>query len=173
MRPHDPRLRGRILRIVNEAPGLRVSTLALRTGLGRWNARYHVDVLAREGLVVTTKVGPALRIFPRAPRFEERDRQLIARLRAPLALRVVLALLESGESLGPVGLSDACGLTLPQVRYQVRLLATNHVLRVRDGCVSIVEPARVRRLLARAPPAAEELGDARLSWSHYRDSHLS
>ena len=93
-----------MFRCVEAVPGLRLADVAREAGLDPKHAKYHLDYLAKHGLVSSRDEGAHQVYFTRAEgplglqeTVDAADKQVLALLRQPVPLHAVLVLADAGE----------------------------------------------------------------------------
>lgn len=143
-----------ILSIIRSEPGITLSRLRRRAGLG-WGSLYHqLEWLESSGLVRLVQVGRRRIVVPAE---ETADVALLAarsRLHAPSARRIAELIL-AGEGRNVDTLAAATGLSPRSVRYQLRgLIQLGLVEAPYPGRLSALRPTPLLRA-ALAPTAVE------------------
>lgn len=159
----DPPPREALLRLALAFPGIRAGSLARLAGMSTPVARYHLRRLEREGLVVEHASTHHVRVFPAQGRLDEADRRLLALVREPGPLALVLALLVKGPQAIPA-LSTLLQVPRSSLRYHLAILQGEGILDIRERQATLVEPKRVRALLRACPPTEDELGPHAPLW---------
>ena len=95
--------RRRLHRLVRDFPGLHLSEVARQAGLETNHAKYHLDQLARHGLVSALGEAGRVRFYPRRPgplgaqeALSAADKRVLAILRQPVPLQAVVLLADRG-----------------------------------------------------------------------------
>lgn len=158
-------VRRRIYQWVHEYPGLHLREIARDLGLQPNHAKYHLLYLQRNGIVSSRREGGYLRFFaleggPLGPResVSPSDKAILAFLRRPVPLHIVLALLDAGP-LGLSALASAVGVARPTLHYHLGMLQRAGVVEVRqrgrDRVCHLVGPeSLVSQLVRYRPPDA-------------------
>lgn len=157
--------RRRTYQALVEFPGLHLRELARQLKVDPNHAKYHLRYLERHGLVSSRREGGYLRFFPRAQGpigptdlVGAADKRILALLRQPLPLHLVLILLEEDEAtLGELRLR--AGVAASTLLYHVRKLEASGIVttdrRGRDRRYRLVEPDRLMdHVLRYRPPDA-------------------
>lgn len=158
-----PSTRGRLYEALLRVPGLHLARLAREAGVPEAAARYHMRHLVRSGLAIEEGPEGSHRYFPRrdpalgAREVDRRDKPVLAMLRRPVPLRMVAELLVHPEHRLSMGeLAQAARVSAPNAHYHVGRMARLGLVVVSDQgrqrIVALVEPERIRNLLARFPP---------------------
>lgn len=128
-----------LLRLAREAPGLAVTELRQRAGLG-WGAFYHqLRRLEADGLVRTVRVGARRIVVPAGP--GEPDEVLRARVVLKGGTLLVAEAIARGDARSTRALAEALGMPPRGVRRHVARLMTH-------GLVTSVSPRRHEGLKA-------------------------
>jgi predicted transcriptional regulator len=159
-----PETRRRVYATLLRLPGLNLAELARHAGVGESLARYHVTVLLRSDLAHEERSAGHPRFFPSSPSPEgmrdtvdRRDKALLALLRRPGPLRIVLELqVREGHQATMGELARAAGVSPGTATYHVAKLVKLGAILMRDDgrlrFAELVEPGRIMGLLARYPP---------------------
>jgi predicted transcriptional regulator len=107
----------RILRIVRVSPGIHLREIERLLNLSLHSVRYHVDLLARSGLIVCDKDNGYSRVFP--PNTSERDIVLYSHLRVNSSRRILTALV-SNHSLSNKEICQSTGLAKSTVSEAIQ-----------------------------------------------------
>lgn len=168
--PVEGETRRRVYEALLRFPGLRTADLARQCRLAADLVDYHLRILQRRGLATRDDSEGRSRHYPAQARghpIDRRDRPLLAALRRPATLRIVLHLLESGTaSMGE--LAKQSGVSPATVSHHGRRLADAGVLDLhREGrtrVARLVDPERVTRLLRDHPPPADAIAGFAEMW---------
>lgn len=169
----DPRSTGartRVLAFVRDYPGVHTREVERRLGLSSKLADYHLAMLEGDGLVERVEEKGFIRFVPRVtrPRWSGRDIAFLCLMRRAVAFRITLLLLARGP-MTPGDLSRALDLAKPSTTYHLHMLEDDGIVAVeprgRERWVSLVDPARVRGLLAHFTPLPEDLDPFARVWS--------
>lgn len=115
----------RILRLVSISPGIHLREIERLLNLSLHSVRYHVDLLAKTGLIVCDKEKRYSRVF--LPSTSERDIVLYSYLRVNSARRIISALV-SNHSLSNKEICQLTGLAKSTVSEAIQeFLETNTV----------------------------------------------
>lgn len=147
------RLRKRLVRLVEEFPGLHLREIARQAEMSEALALYHLDQLEDAGVVESRTEEQFRRFFPSAgPGIEEADRDLMALLRQRVPLQVALLLLDKGEATHG-DITKELDLAKSTVSYHLdKLNKAEFVTTTEGGTFRLEEPRRVERLLLRWEP---------------------
>jgi DNA-binding transcriptional ArsR family regulator len=152
-------LRRRILRIVEEYPGLHLREIQRRAGTSAMLAEYHLNILEKMGLITSSERGRYRDFFPArsvAMPLNETDKRWLGLLRRPAILRITLLLLEGG-ALRPIQLARSLNLVPSTAAYQFKLME--------DAGLAVVERRGNRSMI--------RLGDAQRVLEILRTYHPS
>ncbi|MBW3582279.1 MAG: helix-turn-helix domain-containing protein [Euryarchaeota archaeon] len=154
--------RRRVYRYVERYPGLHLAEVARGTGLGTNHAKYHLGYLERHGLVTGRTEEGYRRFWPKeaselgpVDRIPSGDKKVLALLRRPVPLRIVLSLLERDEA-SQVSLLADVDVAQSTLSYHLKRLVEAGVLEVdkrgRERVFRLVEHDRLLALLVRYRP---------------------
>ena len=152
----DVEMRRRLYATVREYPGIHVREAARQRGTSLALVEYHLNLLREHGLVVVEKDDRYARLYPKeagAP--DKKDRAAVAMLRERLPLQVTLHLLDKGPTKHK-DVADALGMGKSKLSFHLRKLETaGLVAKDAEGLFSIIDAARIHRLLAAYPPTTD------------------
>lgn len=145
-------VRARLLRLIQEYPGLHVRELARQAQESEQLTLYHLVALESERRVRAQADG-ALRRYYRAgaPSFSAEERRLMGTLRNPIALRTALLLL-AAEPVAHGALAQRLGIAKSTMSYHVQRFVHKGFLVDRGTGLALRDSATVRRLLERWRP---------------------
>lgn len=130
--------RVKILQAVRQDPGIHVSLLAKRAGLSWQTTRYHLKILASQGLVQIDKGGRERRAFPLG--VSTTHRSWLAALRTGEAAQVLrLLLADPGQTIP--ALSRRMGHSEKVVRRQIANLSNAGLVQRKGHLRPMYEPA--------------------------------
>lgn len=161
---------GQVLQFVRDYPGVHTREVQRRLGLSSKLADYHLAMLEEEGLVERIPEKGFARFVPRVtrPRWSARDIAFLCLMRRAVAFRITLLLLARG-ALTPSTLARTLDLAKPSTTYHLHHLEDDGVVRVevrgRERWYSLVDPERVRGLLAGFTPLPEDLDPFAKVWA--------
>lgn len=163
--PIDLSVRQRVFGTVSRYPGLHLREIMRRVGTSSALAEYHLNVLEKHGLVTSTDDRGYRRFYPaRSPRtpLSRDDKRFLGLARHPVALGIVLYLLERGRA-SHKDLTDVVTVTKSTVTYHLKTLqdASVVVRNLEDRTFSLADAHRARQLLAAygpTPDLVEEYG---------------
>jgi predicted transcriptional regulator len=142
-------IRLRLLRLVEDYPGLHLRELAREAHASEALAGYHLDALETTRRIESRLEGGYRRFYPREhPAPAKRDRAVIHLLRQRVPLEIVLFLLETGAATHKE-VTDRLGLAKSTVSYQLgKLQSAGIVATAPDGqSLTVRQPKRVEALL--------------------------
>lgn len=139
--------RARLYDFVARSPGATVQEAARAAGICEATARYHLSVLARQGLLLALEHGHRLQYFRNRGELGEAERLALAALRTPGAARLLRAVAAQASATRR-DLCEALGVSRATVDWHLRSLA-------RAGLVA--EAREQGRGLLSVPPSAREL----------------
>lgn len=168
--------RGRLLRLLRRYPGLHLREVARRLEVDVGTAKYHLDRLEKHGYLSALQMRRNKHYFPRCDRFDgelvdRKDKPLLAHLRTPMVLLLVLQLLASGP-LSAADLASGVDLSPSQVHYYLSKMERVDIVTSQDGnsAYALQDPVRVRDLLlAYGPPRDQVEGFVDL-WESFLES---
>lgn len=146
--------RRRILRLVEEFPGLHLRELARQAGTSEPLAGYHLANLVADDIVEAVTEGGFKRFYVRSgPQPSERDRAILELLRHAAPLQIVVFLLERDGATHPE-IAEETGLSKSTVTYHLhRLRGASLVEHVPTGAgFQVREARRIESLLLRWEP---------------------
>jgi len=145
-------LRRRLVRLVEQYPGLHLRELARQSDISEALAGYHMDVLVAEEIVTAQADGVYKRFYPsKGPSPTETEKDLIRILRQRVPLQIVLHLLDA-KQIGHGDLTQRLGLAKSTVSYHLGKLRDAGLIAERTGSLFLAEPKRIERLLLRWEP---------------------
>lgn len=159
-----PETRRKVYATLLAVPGLNLSALARAAGVGESLTRYHLGMLMRAELAREDKDVGHARYYPvvsgplgPTETVDRRDKALIAVLRRAGPLRMVLELQVRTHNRATMGdLARAAGVSPGTATYHIgKLRDLGAIDTIEEGRLRIVvllEPERIKRLLAKFPP---------------------
>ncbi len=165
----DLESRRRVFELLTKYPGLHLRDLERRLDMDVRGLQYHLAFLERHGALSSLREGGYLRYYPREwdqtqfrEQFGPSEKRILAILRQPRPLQLVLLLLEGGDASGPM-LRGEMGLGGAALNYHVRKLLRLHLVEVRTaGRVKhykLRDPESVLQLLIRFRPPPDLVED--------------
>ncbi|MFQ6013053.1 MAG: ArsR family transcriptional regulator [Thermoplasmata archaeon] len=156
----------RVQDLIRSYPGLHLREVARRLDLDVRAANHHLERLAKDGSLTVRYFGKHKRYFPRRGKdkgeiVDRRDKVVLAQLRNPVRLALVVHLM----ALGPSRLRDVsqrAGITPSRASFHLRKLERGGVVRQTTGTVRLyrVEKAeQLQNLLRRFPPMPDLVDD--------------
>lgn len=161
--------RRRVLDFVRAYPGVHGREVERRLHLTSRLANYHLDALAEEGTLQRLDAAGYTRFFPVIghPRWSARDIRFLGLMRRPVALRIVVALLDAGET-DHGSIAKVLHLPKASASYHLAMLEDAGILTARaDGrhrLYSLGDEAYVRGALANFTPLPEDLESFEKVW---------
>lgn len=146
-------VRERVFGFVHRYPGAHPRAIERALGLSDRLAAHHLGTLVAEGRVHRFHEGGFVRYVDaaRAARLDAEERQFLALVRRPPALRILVLLAAEGE-LTQGDITRRLGLAKASTSYHLRALLEAGVARVREESrhrhYSLAQPTRTRELLA-------------------------
>ncbi|MFQ5919233.1 MAG: winged helix-turn-helix transcriptional regulator [Thermoplasmata archaeon] len=165
----DLESRRRIFELLTEYPGLHLRELERRLGMDVRGLQYHLEFLESHGALSSLREGGYLRYYPREwdqsqfrEQFGPAEKRILAVLRQPRPLQLILLLLEHGDISGPM-LQGEMGLGGAALTYHLRKLLRLHVVDVRTvGRVKhyqLKDPESILQLIIRYRPPPDLIED--------------
>ena len=114
-------VRMQVYELVARTPGITIQEVARQVGLSHPTARYHLNVLAKNDLVVFLDKGNKMMFFRNRNEFSDHERELVALLRNPEAMRVYDCIEQSPWILRKE-LSERLGISRTSVNWHLRNL---------------------------------------------------
>lgn len=122
--------RKRILEYIQKNPGITFRKLAEELNLGIGNLQYHLNVLEKNGLIKSKKVGGKRHIFPAE---FEKEYEALLRVISNKTQRKILLLLATGSKT-QTEIAKELNLTQATINYHMKILNENNIVeRERDG----------------------------------------
>lgn len=153
MPPREIDIKKRLVRLVEEYPGLHLRELAREADISEALAGYHLDRLEDQGHVRSEAEGGFRRFYAEdVPAPNAAERELLNLLRRAVPLEVVVFLLEEGPS-AHAEVTDQLDLAKSTVSYHLsNLVDAGIVERLDDGRFDLADPRGIERLLIRWEP---------------------
>lgn len=166
--PIDLTVRQRVYEIVTRYPGLHLREIMRRVGTSSALAEYHLNVLEKHGLVTSTEERGYRRFYPaRSPRtpLSREDKRFLGLVRHPIALGIVLYLLERGRA-SHKDITDVVTVTKSTVTYHLKNLQEASVVarNIEDRTFSLADAERARQLLAAYGPTPDLIEEYGRMW---------
>ncbi|MBW3582894.1 MAG: winged helix-turn-helix transcriptional regulator [Euryarchaeota archaeon] len=174
--PDEESTRERVLETIRRFPGIHLRGLIKELDTSTALARYHIQVLEKEGRVRSSEVGGFVRYFPVEDYKElSRDeREMLNVLRQERPLEIVLTLLEFGP-MQHRDLLETMGGSKGTLTYHLdKLVAAGIVRKVSRGPergFHLVDADRVRALLSRYEPVPALLSHVHDLWDDLFRGH--
>lgn len=155
-------VRMQVYDVVARNPGVTIQEVARVVGLSHPTARYHLNVLAKNDLVVYLDKGNKMMFFRNRNEFSEQEREVVAILRNPEAMKVY-ASIERSPWILRKEISEALGISRTSVNWHLRSLmraglvaetreqGKGFLFARREGCEAL---SKVYQRVHPAPPAA-------------------
>lgn len=147
----------RLIRLVHDFPGLHLREIARQLDLSEALTGYHADQLVAQGRLRSDSEAGYRRFYPVGPgeRPSAADRHLLALLRQPQLLRILLLLMARGRMTHPA-LVDALAMSKSSVSYQLnKLVAGGLVHHAEPEGFAIADKARLEQALLRWKPTQD------------------
>ncbi len=168
----SPRTRAR--RLIEEYPGLHLRELARQLDMDVRAVQHHLDRLEKKGLVTVLRFGRYKRYFPRREEHrgevvDRKDKRILAHLRSPLALGLVVHLIVSGPTR-LADLSSGVGVGPSTASYHLRRLeGAGIVVRGSQGATkyAVEDPEKLRRLLRVYGPTPNQVDGLLELWEAF------
>lgn len=147
-------LRRRLLQLVEKYPGLHMRELARQAEIGESHAEYHLNELVKAGVVESVEEEFFRRFYAAKGSPSDADRGILATLRQPVPLKIVLVLLERGAATQGE-LAAAVKVSKSTMSYHVgRLLDAGIVVSAAKPApgIALHDPKHVERLLLKYRP---------------------
>ena len=115
-------VQSKVLAFIRRFPGVHPREMERRLGLSEHLATYHLDQLSRDGRVQRLDEAGYCRYFPALSRrtWSQRELSFIALMRRPVALRIVVLLLEGARSQGEI--AKALAIAKSSASYHLSML---------------------------------------------------
>lgn len=141
--------RRRIYEEIVMNPGLHFRELQKRLDMPTGMLEYHIQVLEREGLIVSKMDGKYKRLFANTSMTRE-ERRVMGALRNEVARRIVIYLLENGRSRH-ADIADAVGISASTLSYHMGKLVKNGILGKesvgRETFYFVIEPDSIAAII--------------------------
>lgn len=122
--------RRRVLEYIQKNPGVTFRKLAEELNLGIGNLQYHLNVLEKNGLIKSRKVGGKRYIFPAE---FEKEYEALLQVISNKTQRKILLLLATGSKT-QTEIAKKLNLTQATINYHMKILSKNNIVeRERDG----------------------------------------
>lgn len=124
--------RARLLSIIRSTPGMHVSELARRAGLGNTTTKHHIDGLRRNALVQCERMGNRLFVFPSGCESWQRHATALENYPTTMDTWRAVHLLCSAEQpwCTTMAIADIANLTRRRAQYHLGRLEAWEVIRV-------------------------------------------
>lgn len=161
----------RVQDLIRSYPGLHLREVARRLELDVRAANHHLDRLAKTGYLTVRYFGKHKRYFPRRGKDEgeivdRRDKRVLAQVRNPVRLSLVVHLLALGPSrLGD--LSRRVGISPSRASFHLRKLEQGGIVGRTEGesrLYSVYEEERIKVLLRAFRPVPDLVEDFLAVW---------
>ena len=137
--------RARILAMIAQYPGLHVRELARQLDASQARVAYHIPIMVGAGAVEERRTDGALHLFAKGDRLKAHDRDVLALLRRPLPLQIVLQLLDE-PGLRHAALASSLGLGKSKLSFHLKKMVELGIVDLHDG-VQLIRPNQLRKLL--------------------------
>lgn len=146
-------IKKRLMRLVEEYPGLHLRELARQADISEALAGYHLDRLVEEDHVESRTEKGFRRFYPAgAPAPTEDEQEMLSMLRRATPLEIVVYLLEEGPS-SHREITDQLDLAKSTVSYHLdKLREAGIVVQDDEGLYMLDDPRGIERLLIRWEP---------------------
>jgi DNA-binding transcriptional ArsR family regulator len=153
--------RQQVLEVVARSPGASIHEVAQAVGLSHPTARYHLDLLQRNGLILCLDRGNKMLYFCNRGDFTPQERELVALLRSPEAWRVYDTI-ASRPWIVRRELSDLLGISRTSVNWHLRgLMEAGLVVETREQGKGFLFASREgREVVERVARRVASLGGA-------------
>lgn len=122
--------RRRVLEYIQKNPGVTFRKLAEELNLGIGSLQYHLNVLEKNGLIKSRKVGGKRYIFPAE---FEKEYEALLQVISNKTQRKILLLLATGSKT-QTEIAKKLNLTQATINYHMKILSKNNIVeRERDG----------------------------------------
>ena len=172
----DESTRAQVLELVRRFPGIHMRGIVREMEISTALATYHLKALTAEGRLRAVRAAGYVRYFPREG-FRElsaQDRQALGLLRQTRPLEIVLALLEHGP-LTHGELVEIVGGAKPTLTYHLHKLIDGGIVakvpRGEERGFHLVDPERLRGLLAQYEPTSTLLDEVHDTWEDLFGGH--
>ncbi|HUR69970.1 MAG TPA: winged helix-turn-helix transcriptional regulator [Candidatus Thermoplasmatota archaeon] len=160
-------VRERVLRMVDEYPGVHAREVERQLGLVSRLAQYHLDALEKEGAILRIEERGFARYASPSLRISSPDLALLCRLRRAPVLEIVLFLLRQGEAT-PTQISERIALAKPSTSHHLRELLNDGIVVARragrERWYGLRDEAQARRILDDFEPLPGELDSFARIW---------
>lgn len=169
-------MKQQIMECVHSFPGIHLRGIVKHLDTSTALAHYHLDHLVQEKRVREVRVGGFTRYFPQKEYrdLSAKDRQVVQFLRQERPLQIVLSILEYG-SMQHRDLLEIVGGSKGTLTYHLDNLVEAGIVRKvpkgPDKGFHVVDPAGVRRLLARYEPLPDVYDQVHELWDDLFRGH--
>jgi predicted transcriptional regulator len=124
--PRDLLKRKEIYETIEKNPGLHFRELLRKLNLNVGDLQYHLDVLEKEGLIISREEMGYKRYYPRAMENPE-EKKYLPYLRQPIARKLIICLIENG-AMTIESIERETGLKRTTLSYHIKKLVKNNIL---------------------------------------------
>lgn len=119
--------REKIFDLIRSRPGIYFSEISRETGINRGTARYHVDILEKENLIVSYNTKGKVRFFMKNSTYDEKEMKLISILKNDISRKIICEILRC-QPVNNNSLAEKLGVSASTVSWHVKYLKEQGII---------------------------------------------